>query len=276
MNGFRKSAVFFHALVFFLVASPRAGALLQGELNNIRVYEKASSAVVNLKSRAVGADIFFNPVPLEGMGSGAIIDPEGYVVTNNHVIANSKEIEATLADGSIFPAKLVGALPALDLALLKIEASDSNLAALEFGDSRALNVGDKVLAIGNPFGLDRTLTVGVVSSLGRSLRVSERQVLEDMIQTDASINPGNSGGPLLNSRGEIIGINTAIFSPTGVSAGVGFAIPAHKVQEMLPKLKKGGRELLPARFRLVLGLVLLYLIWRAMFGKRKGRTQYNA
>ncbi len=269
MNGERKLIVFLCTLVFLLAASSRAGALLQGELNNIRVYEKAGSAVVNLRSRMVESDIFLNPVPREGMGSGVLIDPEGYVVTNNHVIQNSGEIEATMADGSMYPAKLVGALPGLDLALVKIEAPGIKLTALEFGDSRSLKVGDKVLAIGNPFGLDRTLTVGVVSSLGRSLRVSAREVLEDMIQTDASINPGNSGGPLLNSRGEIIGINTAILSPTGASAGVGFAIPAHKVQEVLPRLKAGGREFFPGGFRLVLGLILLYFLWRAVFGRRR-------
>ena len=273
MNGKRKLIVPFYFLAFFHIASPPALALLEGEINNIRVYEKAGSAVVNIKSRTVGYDIFFNQIPREGMGSGALIDSKGHVVTNNHVIANSEEIETTMADGQIFPARLIGALPALDLALIKIEAPEENFAALKFGDSKALNVGDKVLAIGNPFGLDRTLTVGVVSSLGRSLRVSQRQVLEDMIQTDASINPGNSGGPLLNSQGDIVGINTAIFSPTGASAGVGFAIPAHKVIEVLPRLKKGGGELFPARFRLVLGLILLYLVLRYVIARGRKQRQ---
>ena len=253
----------------WLFAATSAEALLKEEMNNIRVYEKASGAVVNITSRVVRYDMFFNPVPREGMGSGALIDPEGYIVTNNHVTMESKNIEVTLADGRIMPAKLVGSAPALDLALLKIESEGESFASLKFGESEKLEVGDKVLAIGNPFGLERTLTVGVVSSLGRSLRISEDQVAEDMIQTDASINPGNSGGPLLNSDGEIIGINTAILSPTGASAGVGFAIPSHKVKEILPALKGGGTGLFSGKYRLLLALFLIYLAWRLLTTKKR-------
>ena len=253
----------------WLFSVKAAEALLKEEINNIRVYEKASGAVVNITSRVVRYDMFFNAVPREGTGSGVLIDPEGYIVTNNHVTMESKNIEVTLADGRILPAKLVGSAPSMDLALLKIESEGERFDSLTFGDSEKLEVGDKVLAIGNPFGLERTLTVGVVSSLGRSLRISKDQVAEDMIQTDASINPGNSGGPLLDSDGEIIGINTAILSPTGTNAGVGFAIPSHKVKEILPALKGGGTGLFSGKYRLLLALFLVYLAWRLLRTKKR-------
>jgi len=215
-------------------------AVTEEEKNNISVYEKAADGVVNITSIAVQMDFFFNPFPSQGSGSGSIIDMRGHILTNHHVVANAQKLEVTLADESKWPAKLIGSDPDSDLAVIKIDAPRDKLRVLPMGDSKGLRIGQKVLAIGNPFGLERTLTTGIVSSLGRTIRSEAGTLMEDIIQTDAAINPGNSGGPLLNSDGEIIGINSAIISPSGGSVGIGFAIPVNTAKRIYPELISKG------------------------------------
>lgn len=215
-------------------------ALTEDERNTISIYKKAAPGVVNITSTVLERDFFFGLVPREGAGSGAIIDPRGYILTNNHVIKEARRIEVTLYDGSKWRGRLVGTDPDNDLAVIKIDAPSSRLTVLPLGSSADLQVGQKVLAIGNPFGLGETLTVGVISSLGRSIRSESGAIIEDLIQTDAAINPGNSGGPLLDSEGRIVGINTAIFSPSGGNIGIGFAIPVDTAKRILPELIEKG------------------------------------
>ncbi len=210
------------------------------EKNNIEIYQSAAPGVVNILSVVITRDFFFYPVPQEGAGSGVIVDDRGYILTNNHVIKDATRLEVTLFNGDKLKAKLVGADPANDLAVIKIESQGRKLTAIPMAESQNLQVGQKVLAIGNPFGLGETLTTGIISSLGRTIKSRSGMEIEDVIQTDASINPGNSGGPLLNSDGKIIGINTAILSPTGANVGIGFAIPVKIAQRILPELIQKG------------------------------------
>jgi S1-C subfamily serine protease len=217
-----------------------AVAFTPDEEINIRVYRAASPAVVNITTTAMAYDFFLNPVPKEGTGSGAIIDRSGHILTNFHVIEGARRLEVTLADGSKWPARPVGADPSNDLAVIKTDAPAEKLTVIPLGDSSKLIVGQKVLVIGNPFGLDRTLTVGIVSSLGRSIRAENGRLIRGIIQTDAAINPGNSGGPLLNSSGEIVGVSTAIFSPSGGSVGVGFAVAINTAKRIIPDLINRG------------------------------------
>jgi S1-C subfamily serine protease len=210
------------------------------EQNNISVYQRAAAGVVNITSIAVERDFFFGLVPREGAGSGAIIDTKGYILTNNHVIKDARRIEVTLWDGSKWHGRLIGTDPDNDLAVIHIDAPTERLHPLPLGSSQDLQVGQKVLAIGNPFGLGETLTTGIISSLGRSIRSDSGPMIEDLIQTDAAINPGNSGGPLLDSDGDLIGINTAIFSPSGGSIGIGFAIPVDAAKRIIPELIEKG------------------------------------
>jgi len=217
-----------------------AAALTEEERNNIAVYEKVADGVVNVTSTAIQMDFFFNAFPIQGSGSGSIIDTKGHILTNHHVVANAQKLEVTLADGSKWPAKLIGSDPDNDLAVIKIDAPKEKLKVISMGDSGNLRIGQKVLAIGNPFGLQRTLTTGIISSLGRTIRSEVGTLIEDVIQTDAAINPGNSGGPLLNSDGEIIGINSAIISPSGGSVGIGFAIPVNTAKRVVPELISKG------------------------------------
>ncbi len=233
----------FSALLFLGIGLCEPGSaqtLTEDEKNNITIYQKASPSVVNVISTVITRDFFLNPIPREGSGSGSIIDARGHVLTNNHVIRDARKLEVTLADGSKWPANLVGTDPDNDLAVIKMDAPADKLRPLPLGDSQKLQVGQKVLAIGNPFGLGLTLTTGIISSLGRNIRSEVGTMIEDLIQTDASINPGNSGGPLLNSQGEMIGINTAIISPTGASVGIGFAIPVNTAKRMIPELISKG------------------------------------
>ena len=181
------------------------------------------------------------PVPAEGAGSGFVMDTRGYILTNNHVIENAQAIEVTLGDGLRFPAKLVGTDVRDDVALIKIDPGEHKLTALPIGDSSTLQVGQHVLAIGNPFGFQSTLTTGVVSALGRTVQTSDQSFIDGAIQTDAAINHGNSGGPLLNSHGEVIGINSAIYSTSGTTAGIGFAIPINTAKRIANELITEGR-----------------------------------
>src|SRR5271169_2699251 len=195
------------------------------EAENVRIYRLASPAVANIVTRTVEYDFFYNPVPVEGAGSGFLIDVDGHILTNYHVVQGAQTIEVTLGDLTRYKAKLIGEDTRNDIALIQIDTQGHKLTPLTLGDSRNLLVGQRVLAIGNPFGFQSTLTTGVVSSLGRTVQTSENTYIDEAIQTDASINRGNSGGPLLNSHGEVIGINSAIYAPTGTTAGIGFAIP---------------------------------------------------
>ena len=222
-----------------------ANALSSDEETNIKVYEAWGTSVVNIINTTVSYDFFFNPIPQSGSGSGSVLDKKGNILTNYHVIENSQMIEVTLSDNSKWEARVVGADPSNDIAVIRIEAQPGKLKPINFGDSAGLKVGQKVLAIGNPFGLERTLTVGIVSSLGRTLRASNGRLIRGIIQTDAAINPGNSGGPLLDSDGRMIGVNSAIFSPVGASVGIGFAIPVNTVKRVVPQLIENGRVVRP-------------------------------
>lgn len=217
------------------------------EAINIRVYEKVGPGVVNITSTVVEYEFFFGPVPKPGStGSGCVIDLEGTVVTNYHVIADAQSLEAALPDHSIYRAKLVGADRQNDIAVIRmIGAPKERLRPIPLGDSASLKVGQRVLAIGNPLRLQNTLTTGIISSLGRRIRTESGDLVENVIQTDAAINPGNSGGPLLNAAGEIVGINTAIFTLSGGSMGIGFAIPANTVRRVVNDLLRDGRVIRP-------------------------------
>jgi S1-C subfamily serine protease len=233
-------SVFIFLTTLFSTEQVFSAALTEEERNNIAVYEKVADGVVNVTSTAIQMDFFFNAFPTQGSGSGSIINARGYILTNHHVVAGAQKLEVTLADGSKWPAKLVGTDPDNDLAVIRIDAPKEKLKVISMGDSRNLKIGQKVLAIGNPFGLQRTLTTGIISSLGRTIRSEVGTLIEDVIQTDAAINPGNSGGPLLNSDGEIIGINSAIISPSGGNVGIGFAIPVNTVKRVVPELLAKG------------------------------------
>jgi len=214
---------------------------------NIAVYENVNRSVVNITTQSVRGDRFFwMEIPSEGEGSGAVIDREGRILTNGHVIDGARAIQVTLFTGKSYDAELVGQDATNDVAVLKIDAPNEDLFPVVFGDSTRLRVGQRVYAIGNPFGLERTLTTGIISSLNRSLPSRRtNRTIKQIIQIDAAINPGNSGGPLLDTRGRMIGINTAIASRTGESAGVGFAIPINTVARVVPQLVRDGRVIRP-------------------------------
>jgi S1-C subfamily serine protease len=213
------------------------------EQNNISVYRKNIPAVVNITSKAVTFDFFYGLVPQEGQGSGFIIDKEGHILTNYHVIADARQVEVAMHNRKRYRAKVIGTDRTHDLAVIQIDAQ--NLTPAVLGDSRNLQVGQKVYAIGNPFGLNGTLTTGIVSSI-RSVREPDGMAIDEAIQTDAAINPGNSGGPLMNRNGEVIGINTMIASNVGQSAGIGFAIPINTAKAVLNDLVTLGRVKRPA------------------------------
>ena len=216
------------------------GALPALEREIIKVSERVKPAVVNISTVRIVADFFFNLVPQEGVGSGVIFDRRGYILTNEHVIHGAKEIRVTLPDGREFKGELVGADSMTDLAVIKINGE--NLPIAELGDSEKVRVGEFCIAIGNPFGLESTVTFGVVSATGRSIRTESEKLLENLIQTDAAINPGNSGGALINLKGEIIGINTAIIP---YAQGIGFAIPINTAKVVAESLIKYGRVIRP-------------------------------
>jgi S1-C subfamily serine protease len=217
------------------------------ERATMAVFERATKSVVFIANTAIQRDIWsfdIMEVP-QGSGSGFVWNKQGHIVTNFHVIYGADAIKVTLADRSEHQAKLVGADPDHDLAVLQIQASESVLEPLAIGASHDLRVGQKVLAIGNPFGLDHTLTTGVVSALGRTIKSMSNRTIEGVVQTDAAINPGNSGGPLLDSSGRLIGVNTQIVSPSGAYAGIGFAVPVDTVNRIVPELIKHGKLIRP-------------------------------
>ncbi|HVO56376.1 MAG TPA: trypsin-like peptidase domain-containing protein [Dongiaceae bacterium] len=219
----------------------RDAALSSDEALNVRIYRQASPAVANILTKATEYDFWMDPVPVEGAGSGFVIDGKGYILTNFHVVQEAQSIEVVLGDQSRYPAKFIGADQRNDVALIKIDPKDKQLAVLPLGDSSLLQVGQKVLAIGNPFGFQSTLTTGVVSALGRTVQTGQSTLIDEAIQTDAAINRGNSGGPLINSHGEVIGINSAIYTPSGTTAGIGFAIPINTAKRIAHDLITDGR-----------------------------------
>src|ERR1700734_2922425 len=218
-----------------------ATALDPTEAENVRIYRLTSPAVANIVTRTVEYDFFYNPVPVEGAGSGFLIDVDGHILTNYHVVQGAQTIEVTLGDLTRYKAKLIGEDTRNDIALIQIDTQGHKLTPLTLGDSRNLLVGQRALAIGNPFGFSSSLTTGIVSALGRTVQTSENTFIDEAIQTDASINRGNSGGPLLDSHGQVIGINSAIYSPSGSAAGIGFAIPINTGRRVAEDLIKYGR-----------------------------------
>ncbi len=221
------------------------GDLAEDEKSTIDIFQAASPSVVHITTISqamVRRGIRMQPLEIpEGTGTGFVWDKKGNIVTNYHVVRNAHSLRVTMADNSSWPAQVVGVAPDQDLAVLKIEAQAVQLKPLPVGSSGDLQVGQKVFAIGNPFGLDRTLTTGVISGLGREIESASGRPIEGVIQTDAAINPGNSGGPLLDSAGRLIGVNTAIYSPSGTSAGIGFAVPVDTVNEYVPELIRTGK-----------------------------------
>jgi S1-C subfamily serine protease len=231
------------------VARPIAsrGDLAEDEKTTIAIFKRTSRAVVHITTLAVRQDAFSLDLfqILQGTGSGFIWEQAGHIVTNYHVIQGADAAQVTLADHSTWKAKLVGAYPDRDLAVLVIAAPFDRLHPIPVGTSHDLQVGQKVFAIGNPFGLDQSLTTGVISALGRQIESANNRPIKDMIQTDEAINPGNSGGPLLDSAGRLIGANTAIYSPSGAYAGIGFAIPMDEVNRVVPRLIRDGKVIRP-------------------------------
>ncbi|MCG6929165.1 MAG: trypsin-like peptidase domain-containing protein [Desulfofustis sp.] len=232
-------------------AEPRAvtarGDLADDEKNIIAIFRESSPSVVNITSVAVRRSLYsLNAVEIpQGTGSGFVWDSEGRIVTNYHVISDANQIRVTMADQSTYKAVLVGAEPDKDLAVLQVNAPPGQLKPILVGEAENLLVGQKVFAIGNPFGLDHTITAGIISALGREIEAITGRTIRGVIQTDAAINPGNSGGPLLDSAGRLIGVNTAIFSPSGTYAGIGFAVPVEEVNRVVPELIKHGRLIRP-------------------------------
>ncbi len=273
IKAFITAAIFGVATAVFLslfnsepnaYAAPAAGTSASGfvltndENNNIQVFKDVSPAVVFVTNTQLRRNLF-SPNVMEipkGSGTGFIWDESGLIVTNFHVVLGANKITITLGSGASYEAEVVGTAPEKDIALLKIDAPNEKLTSIPLGDSETLSVGRKVLAIGNPFALDTSLSVGVVSALGREIKSVSNRTIKNVIQTDAAINPGNSGGPLLNSNGELVGVNTAIYSPSGANAGIGFAIPVNTVKLIVPQLIEHGKL-----YRPVMGIETLTDYW---------------
>ncbi len=227
------------------VPTPRPTVVVNTDVQDLQtqieaVYAATRDAVVHIGVVSLAYDFFYNPIPQEGSGSGFIYDDAGHIVTNYHVIENASEINVTFANGTTVSAQLVGSDPSSDLAVIKVDVPREDLRPLPLGDSSQLRVGQFVVAIGNPFGLDQTLTFGVISSLGRVIQSPDGRYIGEAIQTDAAINPGNSGGPLLDLSGNVIGVNAQIISTSQSNAGIGFAIPANTVKRVVPQLIAQG------------------------------------
>ncbi|HEX4955047.1 MAG TPA: trypsin-like peptidase domain-containing protein [Thermoanaerobaculia bacterium] len=257
-------------------AQPRTvaarGDLASDERSTIELFEAASPSVVHITSITRRQDFFslnVYEIP-QGTGTGFFWDDQGHIVTNFHVIQGASRATVTLADQSTWDAEVVGSAPDKDLAVLKVEIPRERMRPLPLGTSRDLKVGQKVFAIGNPFGLDQTLTTGVISALGREIESVTRRPIRDVIQTDAAINPGNSGGPLLDSAGRLVAVNTAIYSPSGAYAGIGFAIPADTVNWVVPQLLQYGELIRPT-----LGIEAVAERWAQRLGVEEGVLVYR-
>lgn len=234
-----RTAVAGIGIVFILLMWSRACCIFaytSSEANTIAVYDSVAPSVVNITTEVCEPEFFFCSVPSEsGSASGIVLREDGTIVTNHHVIADARTIQVTVADGRRLSAEIIASSPVDDVAIIRVDVGDRPLKAIRMGDSSRLEVGEKVLAIGNPFGLGQSLSVGTVSMLNRSIK-KDGLVLRNLIQTDAAINPGSSGGAMVNSRGELVGMNTMILSPTGSSIRIGFAIPANRIQKLAPGL----------------------------------------
>jgi S1-C subfamily serine protease len=216
------------------------------EHRNVAVYEQANRGVVNISTRIARSDSFFLSVSVaEGSGSGSVLDRRGRILTNLHVVEGARDIHVTLFNNERFEARLLGADPENDIAVLQIDAPAEMLHPISLGDSASLRVGQKIFAIGNPFGLERTMSTGIISSLNRQIPARSRRTIKSIIQIDAALNQGNSGGPLLDSQAALIGMNTAIATSTGDNAGIGFAIPANTIRRVVPQLIQNGRVVRP-------------------------------
>ncbi|PKO20922.1 MAG: peptidase S1 [Chloroflexi bacterium HGW-Chloroflexi-1] len=231
--------------VIILVATPTPGPLPESadavEARRIAIYQRVAPAVVNVTTQVLRSSFFWGTVPEEGSGSGFLWDAEGHIVTNYHVVQGAQKVEVSFGGDTALPATVVGTDPIDDLAVIKVAAAPEGIQPLDMGESTGLQVGQTAIVIGNPFGqFERTMTVGIISALNRTIQ-TDNTVLRGVIQTDAAINRGNSGGPLLDSSGRLIGVNSAIYSPTGTSAGVGLAIPVDKVRRVAPALIRNGR-----------------------------------
>jgi S1-C subfamily serine protease len=243
---FSKAVGFGLWLVLFAMSGTAGAELLPDEQNNVEVYKKAHPAVVNITTTTLRQDFFFDVIPQQGSGSGALIRNDGYIVTNDHVVGNANAVEVTFSDKTTVSAEVVGTDPDSDLAVIRVaKVPGKTYPALAFADPEKLAVGQKVLAIGNPFGLGGSLTTGIVSSIERVIRTQTDRLIKDIIQTDAAINPGNSGGPLLDSQGRLIGINSQIISRSGGSHGIGFAISVKTVKMVVEQLIAYGKVLRP-------------------------------
>jgi S1-C subfamily serine protease len=230
-------------------AHPVPDTLTPDERVNVNVYKSANKSVVFITTVTPTTDMFFRVVPAEGEGSGCVLTSDGYILTNYHVVKNARFVKVGLLDGTTLPAEITGVDPQYDIAVIKVDPGKKVLSPIALGDSAQLEVGRRVFAIGSPFGLDHTMTSGIVSNTSRTLTSEGGKVIQGIIQTDAAINPGNSGGPLLNTRGEMIGLTTAIFSklakPNAQSGGIGFAIPINTVKQIFPQLIKNHRVIRP-------------------------------
>ena len=216
-------------------------AMTTEEAINVSVYDRTNRSVVNISTNSLRPESLFMVSEVEGSGSGSVIDQQGHILTNYHVIEGAKQVSVMLYNTDAFPAELVGQDPDNDIAILKIKAPDSLLYPVQWGDSSNLRVGQHIIAIGNPFGLERTMSTGIISSLNRQIQSKTKRTIRSIIQIDAALNQGNSGGPLLNSRGELIGMNTAIATRSGDNAGIGFAIPINTIRRVVPQLLATGR-----------------------------------
>jgi serine protease Do len=225
-------------------SDPKPVIVSADEEINMDVFKAVHPAVVNIAATTLGMNFWLEIIPKEGQGTGFIIDSHGYILTNNHVVAKAQKITVTMADGKKIPASLIGRDPTSDLAVIKISPRYVDIVAT-LGDSDKVRVGQKAIAIGNPFGLSHTLTTGIISALNRGIMTEDGNQIDDLIQTDAAINPGNSGGPLLNSNGEVIGINTAIYSLSGGYQGIGFAIPVNRAKDVASQLISTGKVARP-------------------------------
>ena len=216
-------------------------AMTTEEAINVSVYDRTNRSVVNISTNSVRPESLFSLAEIEGSGSGSVVDQQGHILTNYHVVEGAKQISVMLFNTDSFPAELVGQDPDNDIAILKINAPDTLLFPLQWGESSNLRVGQHIIAIGNPFGLERTMSTGIISSLNRQITSKTRRIIRSIIQIDAALNQGNSGGPLLNSRGELIGMNTAIATRSGDNAGIGFSIPVNTIRRVVPQLLTTGR-----------------------------------
>lgn len=249
------SFAFFFLLFCALFAPPGASALTSVEIGTIRAYEKVAPSVVNITTRQCDPEYFWCAVPTQSAsGSGVVLRADGLIITNNHVVSNAQKIIVALTDGRRLEARLIAASPNDDFAVLQVDPGETPLHAIQLGDSNNLKTGERVLAVGNPFGLGQTLTVGNVSMVNRTIKDGGR-VLKDLIQTDAPINPGNSGGALVNMEGELVGICTAILSPTGASIRIGFALPVNRMKVVVPGLIQRWPKFVGW------GMAILLLVW---------------